>query len=220
MQPVIILFAKAPIPGRVKTRLQPLLSPTEAAELHEAFVCDMIHRLQLFTVASLELHTDILSDAWAATGVAQRLQSEGGLQLKMLHALKQAHLRGHSQALVAGTDAPTLPVAHLQQLLASLADVALGPTEDGGFYAIACRRTHRAMFEDVEWSSPLTLEHTVRSIERAGLTVELGPRWFDVDEPPDLERLAASAGLPDRTARWFQQRKIKRQYPFAPHPTH
>ena len=180
----------------------------------------MIHRLQLFTVASLELHTDILSDAWAATGVAQRLQSEGGLQLKMLHALKQAHLRGHSQALVAGTDAPTLPVAHLQQLLASLADVALGPTEDGGFYAIACRRTHRAMFEDVEWSSPLTLEHTVRSIERAGLTVELGPRWFDVDEPPDLERLAASAGLPDRTARWFQQRKIKRQYPFAPHPTH
>ena len=210
MQPVIILFAKAPIPGRVKTRLQPPLSPAEAAALHEGFVYDLIHRLQSFPQASLELHTDIPTDAWASTGVAQRLQSEGDLPLKMFHALDQALRRGHDRAMIAGTDAPTLPLAHLNQLLASEADVALGPTDDGGYYAIACRTTHPAMFDDVEWSGPLTLEHTVRAIERAGLSVELGPRWFDVDEPVDLERLAASPDLPARTARWFAERKIKR----------
>ena len=211
MQPVIILFAKAPIPGRVKTRLQPPLSPAEAAGLHEAFVWDMIHRLQSFTRASLELHTDIPTDAWVATGVAQRLQSEGGLQLKMLHALDQALRRGHARAIIVGTDAPTLPLAHLEQLLASDADVSLGPTDDGGYYAIACRTTHPAMFDGVTWSGPLTLEHTLRAIERAGLSVELGSRWFDVDEPADLERLAASPDLPVRKARWFRERKIKQK---------
>ncbi len=211
MRPVIILFAKAPIPGRVKTRLQPPLSPAEAAGLHEAFVWDMILRLQSFPRADLELHTDIPTDAWAAAGVAQRLQSEGGLQLKMLHAMEQALRQGHPKAVIVGTDAPSLPLSHLEQLLAAAADVALGPTDDGGYYAIACRRTHPAMFDDVEWSGPLTLEHTVRAVERAGLTVELGSRWFDVDEPADLERLAASLDLPARTAHWFAERKIKQQ---------
>ncbi len=211
MQPVIILFAKAAIPGRVKTRLQPPLSPAEAAALHEAFVWDMIHRLQSFTGAGLELHTDIPTDAWAAAGVAQQLQSEGGLQLKMLHALDQALRQGHPKAIIVGTDAPTLPLGHLQRLLASEADVALGPTDDGGFYAIACRRTHPAMFDNVEWSGPRTLEHTVGAIQRAGLTVELGSRWFDVDESADLERLAAAPDLPPWTARWFAGRKIKQQ---------
>ncbi|MEO8127210.1 MAG: TIGR04282 family arsenosugar biosynthesis glycosyltransferase [Bryobacteraceae bacterium] len=207
MQPVIILFAKAPIPGRVKTRLQPPLSPGEAASLHEGFVHDLILRLQSFTRASLELHTDIPTDAWARTGVAQRLQSEGDLPLKMFHALQQALLRGHERAMIVGTDAPTLPVEHLEQLLASESDVALGPTDDGGYYAIACRHTHPAMFDHVIWSGPQTLEHTVHAIERAGLSVALGPRWFDVDEPADLERLALSADLPPHTARWFAARK-------------
>ena len=142
------------------------------------------------------------------------------LQLKMLHALEQALQRGHSKAIIAGTDAPTLPAAHLEQLLASNADVALGPTDDGGYYAIACRGTHPAMFDEVEWSGRLTLEHTVRAIERAGMTVERGPRWFDVDEPADLERLAASPDLPAHTARWLHARKIKRQWPFTAHPTY
>src|SRR5437016_5631270 len=109
----------------------------------------MIQRLQSVTGVGLELHTDIPTDAWTASGVAQRLQSEGGLQLKMLHALDHALLRGHPKAIILGTDAPTLPVAHVEHLLASKADVALGPTDDGGYYAVAARKTHFCMFEDV-----------------------------------------------------------------------
>jgi len=171
----------------------------------------MILRLQSFPQASLELHTDIATDAWASTGVAQRLQFGDDLPLKMFHALRQALDRGHSRAMIVGTDAPTLPLHHLSQLLAFESDVALGPTDDGGYYAIASRATHPAMFDDVEWSGSRTLEHTVRAIERAGLSVAIGPRWFDVDEPEDLKRLVASPDLPPRTARWFAERKIKQQ---------
>jgi rSAM/selenodomain-associated transferase 1 len=211
LQPVIILFAKAPIPGRVKTRLHPPLSLAEATALYEGFVWDTIQRLQSISGVSLELHTDIRTDAWTTARVTQRLQSEGDLQLKMFHALDQALGRGHQRAIILGSDAPTLPAGHVARLLASTADVALGPTDDGGYYAVSCSRTHPEMFNDVAWSGPLTLEHTVRAVERCGLTVELGPRWFDVDEPADLERLAASPDLPPRTALWFAQRLAGRK---------
>ncbi len=171
----------------------------------------MIERLQSVTSASLELHTDIATDAWAGAGVTQRLQSEGGLQLKMLHALDQALRAGHPRAIIAGTDAPTLPLAHLDALIASNADVALGPTDDGGYYAVSCRRTDPAMFDNVAWSGPSTLSDTISAVQRCGLSVEIGPRWFDVDEPEDLERLSASPDLPPRTALWFARRKIKQQ---------
>ena len=82
-----------------------------------------------------------------------------------------------------------LPPSHVQALVDSPADVALGPTEDGGFYAIACSRTDPAMFDAVHWSTSSALEDTIQASRGCGLTVELGPSWFDVDGPEDLARL-------------------------------
>jgi rSAM/selenodomain-associated transferase 1 len=204
LRPVIILFSKAPVPGRVKTRLQPPLSAEQAASLHTAFVWDMITRLRSLSATQLELHTDIPTDAWAGAGVAQRIQITGGLELKMLHALQGALASGHPRAIIVGSDAPTLPVSHVVALLESRADVALGPTDDGGFYAISCSRTHPDMFQGVEWSCPSTLDQTVRAMKACGLTVEIGPHWFDIDEPEDLEQLVRSPDLPEHTRRWLE----------------
>ncbi len=203
LQPCIILFAKSPIPGRVKTRLQPFLAPADAASLYTAFVSDMLERLHSIAGVELELHTNIPTDAWSTTGVTTRLQAEGDLELKMFHALNRALLAGHPRALIVGSDAPTLPVAHIEALLASKADVALGPSTDGGYYAVSSRVADPDMFKDVPWSSPLTLDHTVAALGRCGFSVELGPEWFDVDEPEDLDRLAASPNLPRRTKEWL-----------------
>jgi len=206
MRPLLILFAKAPVPGRVKTRLSPPLSPVSAARLHTAFVADMIESLlSLAGRADLELHTDTLSDVWKEAGVAapvaQLLQCEGDLGLKMLQAMSVALRDGRPQAIIVGTDAPTLPREHLIALLGSRADVALGPSEDGGYYAIACRRVEPEMFRDVAWSSRRALEDTVAAARRCGLSVELGPAWFDVDTPGDLEKLRAAPALPRHTAK-------------------
>ncbi len=211
LRPVIILFAKAPVPGRVKTRLFPRLSPAEAASLHDAFVRDTILSFEaLSDCADLELHSDARAAGWAPKGWTMRLQQEGDLGLKMFQALSGALGRGHERAIIVGSDAPTLPVAHLRALLACDADVALGPAEDGGYYAIACRRVHPEMFRDVAWSGANALDETVAACGLCGLSVEIGPRWWDVDTPADLERLAKIPNLPPHTAAWCR-RTLMRQ---------
>ena len=209
MRPVIILFAKAPVPGRVKTRLIPRLSPAAAAALHIAFVWDLIERLQsLNGVADLELHTDIHTEVWSGSQILQALQGEGDLGLKMLQAMRRALSQGRPSAMIAGTDAPGVPLAHLSHLLHSQRDVALGPAEDGGFYAVSCRRVNSGMFDNVEWSGPDALRQTVDAAEASGLTVDLGPLWWDVDTAADLDRLMAEGDLPKHTARVLQERGI------------
>jgi rSAM/selenodomain-associated transferase 1 len=204
MRPAIVLFAKAPVAGRVKTRLQGWLGADATLALHEAFVLDMLDKLlTLSAFADIELHTDIETDVWRPAQVTVRQQSAGNLGLKMLHALSAGLRQGRERICLVGSDAPTLPAAHLQALLASPADVALGPCDDGGYYAIACRRTHPDMFRQVEWSSPVTLAQTEEAARACGLSVERGPGWYDVDLPEDLLRLRRDGNIPAHTGLWF-----------------
>ena len=197
----MILFAKAPVAGRVKTRLAAEIGAGRAAELHRAFVTDSLAILKKFTiVADLQLHTDICTDAWRELDVAREVQTPGDLQLKLLHALGRGLAAGRPQVIVFGSDSPTLPHAHVKKLLDSTVDVALGPCEDGGYYAIACRRVHPDMFAGVAWSTPDVLEQTERAARACGLSVARGDLWYDVDGPEDLERLMAERELPGSTA--------------------
>jgi hypothetical protein len=181
--------------------------------MHTAFVTDTINSLQsLSGMVDLELHADILTDAWQDAGVSRSLQIDGDLGLKMLHALDTALEAGRPRAVIVGSDAPTLPRAHLDVVLASDADVILGPTDDGGFYAIGCRKTHPQMFAGVRWSVERTLAQTRRAALACGLTVELAPSWFDVDSATDLDRLVDSidAGArPRATMNWLEARAGK-----------
>lgn len=207
MLPLIILFAKAPAPGRVKTRLSPAIGPAAAAELHRAFVLDMIESLlPLSKTADLELSTDVSTPAWRDVSVTRSLQTGGDLGARLYHALSRALRLGRPRAVVLGSDSPTLPPDAVEELLAAGADVALGPTEDGGYYGIACQRVHPEMFAGVRWSTPHTLADTVKAVRRCGLSVAFGPPWFDVDEPSDLERLRQLPELPRHTAAWFESR--------------
>lgn len=206
MRPVILLFAKAPVPGRAKTRLQPPLSALQAATLHSAFVEDALELLVVsLPQVDVELHTDTPTDAWGTAPVARKLQAEGNLDVKMRSAAEAALREGRPRVMIVGSDSPTLPAAYLASLLECPTDVALGPCEDGGYYAIAFRRTHPAMFEGVTWSVATTLEATAAACRRVGLTVEFGPRWFDVDSPADVGRLLSDPGLRRHTAAWFAQ---------------
>jgi rSAM/selenodomain-associated transferase 1 len=206
MRPAIILFAKAPVAGQVKTRLQEWLGADATLALHEAFVLDMLDKLlTLSDFADIELHTDINTDVWRRAHVTLGEQIAGDLGLKMLHALSAGLAEGREQVCIVGSDAPTLPAAHLRTLLASPADVALGPCEDGGYYAIACRRTHPKMFSGVTWSSAATLAQTEEATGRCGLTVERGPEWYDIDLPEDVLRLRREENLPEHTRRWFEK---------------
>ncbi len=204
MRPLLVVFAKAPAPGRVKTRLLQRLAPEAAAAFHVACVSDLLAALQTAPLkVDLELHCDISTDAWQTARVARRLQVEGDLGARMLAAITAGLAGGRPRVLILGGDVPDLPVAHLEALLGIDADVALGPTEDGGYYAIACCRTAPSMFAGVEWSSGRELEQTIAACRWCGLSVATGPAWYDVDTPADLERLGRSPGLRSHTREWF-----------------
>ncbi len=141
--------------------------------------------------ADVELSTDEPTQAWCEFPVARSVQCAGQLGARIRAALEQALAAGRPKAMVLGSDSPGLPAAYVRALLASRADVCLGPVDDGGFYAISCGKTAPAMFEGVQWSTGATRSDTVKALASCGLSVELGPAWFDVDRPEDLTRLGA-----------------------------
>jgi hypothetical protein len=164
-----------------------------------------MERLRELEGADLELHTDGPSDAWADLGIRSRLQAEGDLGERMLHAIAEALGEGRPAAMIVGGDSPDVPLAHLEGLLQSPFDVALGPTRDGGYYAIRCRRWNAGMFRGVTWSSAETLEKTLRSVRECGLSAGLGESWYDVDDAAGLEQIRCSAQIPRHTRRWLRE---------------
>jgi rSAM/selenodomain-associated transferase 1 len=185
---MLIVFAKAPVPGRVKTRLIPLLGAEGAARFHESMVGSLLRSLRQVAV---ELHTDCLTSAWPFFHGVRRLQAEGDLGVRMLHALKTALAQGHTRVTLLGSDCPEVGWRALRRVVNSPADVSLGAASDGGFWAISARQVHSGMFEGVAWSTSSTLLQTLRSCRRCGLSASAGPLLSDVDEPRDFARLYA-----------------------------
>jgi glycosyltransferase A (GT-A) superfamily protein (DUF2064 family) len=161
--------------------------------------------LTLAPVADIELSTDVSTEAWTGLNVPRSIQTSGHLGERLFHALERGLSSGRRIVMVLGSDSPGLPSAHVMELLRSTADVTLGPTPDGGFFAIACRAVHPDMFADVRWSSEHALDDLVDQASACCLTVALGPSWFDVDVEADLLRLLDMPDLQENTAIWARR---------------
>ena len=144
---------------------------------------------------------------WQAPVV--RLSSAAAiLGAKLLHSFEELSAQGYERILIVGSDSPTLPADYLRRGLDLLAskDAVLGPTFDGGYYAVGCRVPRAEMFNQVTWSSPATFAHTERAFERMGWSMERLPQWYDVDAIDDLRRLATDSDLHGYTRQWFLER--------------
>jgi len=188
-----VLLSKPAEPGRVKTRLLPVLTPQQAAELHQAFLDDLIPRL-------LEGRFD-LAIAWAMkdgedlpeSPAAAFRQRGADLGERLYNALARVATRKRFVAAI-GSDHPELSIEVIEQgfdLLEGTAEVVLGPAEDGGYYFIGARSDllSRELFSDIHWGTSSVLSATVDRCTRMSLTLGLLPRGHDVDRPKDLERL-------------------------------
>ncbi|HEY3064874.1 MAG TPA: TIGR04282 family arsenosugar biosynthesis glycosyltransferase [Methylomirabilota bacterium] len=200
MKAAIAIMAKAPEPGRAKTRLSPPLAADVAAELSRRFLLDTIERVRAVDGAVVAVFytppdSRALFEA-LAPGVALVPQAGDDLGDRLVAGFEHLLARGHRPVLFIGSDTPTLPLAVFHEALARLAepevDVALGPTDDGGYYLIGLRQHHPALFASIPWSSERVAAETLRRARTAGLRVAVLPRWFDVDTAADLDRLAQS----------------------------
>ena len=199
----LLVFAKAPVPGRVKTRLISRYGPKGAADLYKAITRRTLLLLQATPLCLVELWcTPDSRHSFFATcrrdyGVRLRIQRGADLGRRMDHALRNA-LIDCRYAMVIGGDVPSLEVQDLRFALQALAvgqDAVLGPAEDGGYVLIGLRRPCPSLFEGIDWGGPRVLAATRRRLERAGLSwAELPLRW-DVDRPAEARRLKRQFSL-------------------------
>ena len=206
----ILVMAKAPIPGTVKTRLG--LPPHEAAGLQAALIRDTTEKatsLAPTTVAGanhLDLIRPILPDR-----VGLIPQSPGDLGVRMLDASGALFDTSPNPVLLLGTDAPTLPANAIQEAAEALNthDISIIPSTDGGYVLLGLRRRVGAVFRGVDWSTEAVHRQTLARAEGEGLSVYEGEPWYDVDEPGDLARLREELGvwphLAPRTAEFLRQ---------------
>jgi len=201
-QTALVIFAKAPIPGQVKTRLCPPLTPDEAATLHGSFVLDALERTKV-AVAKFKLPIDrYLACAPSATHVFFKIMEERqGVKLidqvgddlgaRMNQTFQALFAQRYQQVVLIGTDVPTLPLNHFTQALTALEnhDLVLGPAFDGGYYLIGLKRPIPELFADISWSTDQVLRLTQEKASTIGLKASLIQPWRDVDTLPDLDAL-------------------------------
>ena len=204
----LVIFAKAPIPGQVKTRLCPPLTPDEAATLHGSFVIDMLERTKV-AVAKLKLPFDrYLACAPSSTLVFfQIMEERQGVKLidqmgddlgaRMSQAFATMFARGYSRVLIVGTDVPSLPLDHYKQALTLLEshDLVLGPALDGGYYLIGLKRAAPDLFVGIPWSTEQVLGMTQEKATKLGLKTALIAPWRDVDTIEDVQALIEASVL-------------------------
>ncbi len=190
----LVVFAKFPEPGKVKTRLAADIGAAAAADLYREFLF-----LTLETATALR-DTDVV----IAFSPADRLpqfeqliardcrfvpQPEGDLGRRMERVFAE-FLQEYKRAVIIGTDSPTLPAAYLRQAFSALegSDVVFGPTEDGGYYLVGLRAPQPLLFAGIPWSTDAVLEATLERARESALAVHLLPTWHDIDTLADLRK--------------------------------
>lgn len=217
----LVVFARWPEAGKVKTRLMPPLSPEQARDLHQAMLLDALE-------AGREAGADRRylywadppsdrpwSDAAREAGYVESLQRGRDLGARLEAAFDDLLTSPAARVVVMGTDCPELSRALLDEAFHRLEDhdLVLGPTDDGGYYLVGLARPAPQLFRNVRWGSATVLATTLARARDDGLRTAQLAALADVDTPADLERLASRLGarepaLPRRTTEALIQLRV------------
>jgi uncharacterized protein len=191
VDPALLVIAKQPLPGRVKTRLCPPCTPAQAARLAAASLADTLVAVAATPAARRVLVFDGDPAGYVPEGFDVIAQRGDGLGERLAAAF--ADVGG--PALLVGMDTPQLRAAHLQDVLARLArpgtDAVIAPTDDGGYWCVGFRAPVPGAFAGVPMSTERTYEHQLARFAQLGLGVEIGGPLRDVDTVEDAAAVAA-----------------------------
>lgn len=187
----LLVFAKAPVPGEVKTRLQPAYSPQQSVELHSELVHGCLQVAATVNGCITELWVGSEHDWWSELSRRYQLdifQQRGeGLGGRMLQAFQQT-LTVADKALLIGTDCPFITRDYLLDAFDKLdeCDVVIGPAEDGGYVLLGLIAEKPELFSGISWGSDLVLVETIEKIKTLNLSYMLLPILRDIDRPEDV----------------------------------
>ena len=196
------IMIKAPEAGSSKTRLSPPLSLEEAASISRCFLKDTTAAIDALShedpfVSGVAIYTPVGSEADFAELLPRSFkmiaQREGGLGIRLLGAAQDLFSVGFSAVCLIDSDSPTLPLHYLQELATFLKEpkdrMVIGPSLDGGYYAVGLRRAHPRLFEGVTWSTDRVYSETLKRAMEINVPAVILPSWYDVDDHFSLMRL-------------------------------
>jgi len=197
MSRALIVFAKVPRPGQVKTRLTPTLTSEEAARLYTAFLRDALRQYtRLDATVRLYVAPPLPEGGFIGvpTGVTVHEQVGETLGARMRHAIRESFEAGHEHLALIGTDHPTLPLSFIEKGFESLIEepsIAIGPSADGGFYLLAMNASFPVLFEEMQYSHERVFAETLTGAGTTDASLTVLPEWYDVDTPSALARMLA-----------------------------
>jgi len=197
MNTSLIVFAKKPVPGKVKTRLIPHITPEKAAELYEAFFVDLVNKIKNnievvdLAVAYTPAYGEKVYHELIGSSVNLFPQRGDNLGERMKNAFEATFARGAKRVVIIGTDSPTLPISYIQKAFHVLKNVPIvvGPTFDGGYYLIGLSEFNGEIFNDIRWGTSEVFHQTLIRIKTLNKQLFVLPPWYDIDTPFDLEFL-------------------------------
>jgi uncharacterized protein len=191
----IVIMAKYPEAGKVKTRLQPFFTECESAELAKCFLQDTVNKALCVTKNVIIAYSPSYKQDEFSTLLSGNVTfiAQNGVDLgdRMLNAFQCAFKQNFNSVLMIGTDSPSFPTEFLEQSFKVLKenDAVIGETIDGGFYLIGLNKLYTEIFNAVEWSSSKTFLQTKSNFKKLEISFSELPVFFDVDVPQDLKRL-------------------------------
>jgi rSAM/selenodomain-associated transferase 1 len=186
---VVAVFARAPVLGRIKTRLALTVGAEAALQIHSELLERTLCVVTNVDGVDVELWLDGAGQL-AAHGVPIHAQGEGDLGQRMLAVIADVNRRGRS-AIIVGSDCPVLDAGYVEAARDALmqgCDAVLGPVEDGGYILIGMSRPIPELMVDMTWSTPTVYAETLARASALGLNVVSLRTLWDIDNAADLAR--------------------------------
>jgi len=213
--PVLVIMAKAPRPGEVKTRLVPSLSPEAVAAFYCCLLDDTLalaRSLRDVELAVMCPESDVSELTQLAGGEASVVAQKGEGLAAGLTSVFAHFAEDHQRRTIAfNSDSPHLPRSVLEDAFETLAahDIVVGPTHDGGYYLVGAKASHPTLFAGDGMGTSCALERLLARARTLKLSVGFAVPFYDIDVVDDLTRLAEELRLaPARapcTARWLRE---------------
>lgn len=211
---VLVIMAKAPRPGMVKTRLTSTLAVEAVAEFYRCLLedtLDLARSLSDVDVAIMCPDSDV-NDLTQLAGAGARVvaQKGQGLAAGLTSVFANFATESHRRTIAFNSDSPHLPRSVLEEAFETLAshDVVVGPTHDGGYYLVGAQASHPTLFANDGMGTSSAFERLLGRARSLELSVGLAPYFYDIDVADDLTRLAAELRLAParapRTAQWLK----------------
>ncbi len=205
---LLVIFVKDPVPGKVKTRMQPTLTPAQSCNLYRAMGLDIVSNISANSTFDIEIHfwpPDATSKIrnWLKVPYPLLPQSEGDLGKKMMSAFENAFKAGYKRCVIIGSDLPNI---NTQRILAAFEalqtfDLVLGPTTDGGYYLIGSSKRLPQLFNNVAWSTETVYEQTMHNAEAQQISTHILPIETDIDSIDEVKAI------------WLNRNRLKTQIP-------